>query len=99
MFRAKYGWVENGECPTKYSFNFEKINYNKKTISELRLEDESTTCNEKEILNQIQAYFKNLYSNSSENTFSQEEYVEFIHSLEIPRLSNEDRDSRRPSHV
>ena len=51
MFRAKCRWVENGERPTKYFFNLEKRNYNKKTISELRLQDESTTCNEKEILN------------------------------------------------
>ena len=91
MFRAKCRWVENGERPTKYFFNLEKKNYNKKTISELRLQDESTTCNEKEILDQIEAYFKILYS--SEYTLSQEEYEEFIHSLEIPRLSNEDRDS------
>ena len=53
--------------------------------------DESTTCNEKEILDQIEAYFKNLCS--SEYALSQEEYEEFIHSLEIPRLSNKDRDS------
>ena len=91
MFRAKCRWVENGERPTKYFFNLEKRNYNKKTISELRLQDESTTCNEKEILDQIEAYFKNLYS--SECTLSQEEYQEFIQNLEIPRLSNEDRDS------
>jgi len=30
MFRAKYRWVENGERPTKYFFNQEKRNYNKK---------------------------------------------------------------------
>ena len=91
MFRAKCRWVEKGERPTKYFFNLEKKNYNKKTIVELCLQDESTTCNEQEILDQIEAYFKNLYS--SENTFSQEDYEEFIHNLEIPRLSNEDRDS------
>ena len=30
MFRAKCRWVENGERPTKYFFNLEKQNYNKK---------------------------------------------------------------------
>ena len=91
MFRAKCRWLENGERPTKYFFDLEKRNYNKKTISELRLQDESATCNEKEILDQIEAYFKNLHS--SEYTLSQEEYQEFIQNLEIPRLSNEDRNS------
>ena len=46
MFRAKCRWIENGERPTKYFFNLEKRNYNRKTISELRLQDESTTNNE-----------------------------------------------------
>ena len=30
MFRAKCRWIENGEHPTKYFFNLEKSNYNKK---------------------------------------------------------------------
>lgn len=30
MFRAKCRWIENGECPTKYFFNLEKSNFNKK---------------------------------------------------------------------
>ena len=43
-----------------FFFNLEKRNYHKNTISELHLQEESTTCNEKEILDQIEAYFKNL---------------------------------------
>ena len=51
----------NWRTPTKYFFfNLEKRNYYKNTISELHLQEESTTCNEKEILDQIEAYFKNL---------------------------------------
>ena len=45
MFRSKCRWIENGERPTKYFFNLEKRNYNKKTIGELRLQDGSTTKN------------------------------------------------------
>ena len=55
MFRAKCRWVEQGELPTKYFFYLEKRNYNKKTIRELRQEDESTTTNDKQILDQIEA--------------------------------------------
>ena len=57
--------------PNEVFFNLEKQNYNKMTISELWLQDESMTCNEKVILDQIEAYFKNLYS--SENTLFQVE--------------------------
>ena len=60
----------NGERPTKYFFNLEKRNYNKKTISELRLQDESTTNNENVILDQIEIFYKNLYT--SEGNFSDE---------------------------
>ena len=59
-FRAKCRWVENGERPTKYFFNLEKRNYNKKTIRELRRQDESITNNENEILDQIETFYKKL---------------------------------------
>ncbi|KAL9974209.1 hypothetical protein ACROYT_G011222 [Oculina patagonica] len=91
MFRAKCRWVGQGERPTKYFFNLEKRNYNKKTIRELRLEDESTTINAKQILDQIEAYFRDLYT--SAKTFSHDEYNEFTQHLQIPKLSDEDRDS------
>jgi len=80
MFRAKCRWVENGERPTKYFFNLEKRNYNKKTISELRLQDESTTNNENVILNEIETFYKNLYT--SEGSFSDEECDLFIRYME-----------------
>ena len=35
MYRSKCRWVEKGERPTKYFFNLEKRNYNRKAISEL----------------------------------------------------------------
>ena len=34
MFRAKCRWIENGERPTKYFFNLEKSNYNKKNYQQ-----------------------------------------------------------------
>ena len=75
IFRAKCRWLENGERPTKYFFNLEKRNYNKKTISELRLQDDSTTNNRNVILDQIETYFKNLYT--SDYTYSNEEWDSF----------------------
>ena len=91
IFRAKCRWVENGERPTKYFFNLEKRNYKKKTISELRLQDDSTTNNGNAILYQIETYFKNLYT--SDYTYSNEEWDSFTLNLKIPKLSDEDRDN------
>ena len=43
------------------------------------------------ILDQIETFYKNLYA--SEGTFSDEECDTFIRNLELPKLSDEDRDS------
>ena len=91
MFRAKCRWVENGERPTKYFFNLEKRNYKKKTIGEIRLQDDSITNDGNSILDQIENYYKNLYM--SDHIFSNEECDSFIRNLKIPKLSDEDRDN------
>ena len=44
--------------PTKYVFNLEKRNYNKKTLSELRMENETLIKNETQVLDAIEKYFK-----------------------------------------
>ena len=39
IFRSKMRWIEKGEKPTKYFFNLEKLNYEKKVISQLNGEN------------------------------------------------------------
>ena len=63
----------------------------KKTISGLRLQDDSTTNNENVILDLIETFYKNLYT--SEGSFSDEECDLFIRNLEIPTPTDEDRDN------
>ena len=60
-------------------------------ISELRLQDESTTNNENVILDQIETFYKNLYT--SERNFSDEASDLFVCNLEIPNLRDEERDN------
>ena len=80
-----------GERPTKYFFNLEKRNYIKKTITELRMEDETIIKNEAQILDAIENYFNNLYTSADRTT--QEDYDEYIQDLSFPRLSDEERDN------
>ena len=68
-----------GERPTKYFFNLERRNYNKKTISELQVEDETIVKNETQVLDAIENYFNDLYTSVSSST--QEEYDSFIQEL------------------
>ena len=91
IFRSKCGWVENGESFSKYFFNLEKKNHNKKTITELRLEDDSTTYNKDPILEAIENYYKKLYT--SVNNTDDNDINDFIEHLEIPKLTDEARDS------
>ena len=86
MFRSKSRWLEEGERPTKYFFNLEKRNYNKKTVTELNIENDTTVKDEKKILYQIESFYEELYS--TEMTFSHTDYDEFIKDLKITRLSN-----------
>lgn len=62
IFRSKCRWIEMGERPTKYFFNLEKRNYIKKTITELRMEDETIAKNETLIgLDAIENYFNKTF--------------------------------------
>ena len=90
IFSSKCRWVENGERPTKYFFNLERRNYNKKTISELRMEDETIIKNETQVLDAIENYFNDLYTSAC--SARQDEYDSFIQELRLAKLSDEERD-------
>ena len=86
----KCRWIEKGEKPTKYFFNLEKRNYDRKTIHEIRSEDGEEIREEKEILKAIHAFYEDLYS--SKTITSQEQFDLFVRNLNFPQLSDEDRD-------
>ena len=93
IFRSKWRWVEKGERPTKYFFNLEKRNYNRKTITELQTDDNEIIRklikeNDK-ILETIENVYEDLYS--SKTTGSQVDFDEFIGDIEIPKLDNEEK--------
>ena len=46
----------------KILFNLEKRNYNRKTINEIKLENDETTTDETQILSMIQRCYSNLYT-------------------------------------
>ena len=46
ILRSKVRWVEQGEKSTKYFFNLEKRNFNRKVITEIRREDGKTLLEE-----------------------------------------------------
>ena len=86
--------MEKGERPTKYFFNLEKRNYNKKTVTELKTDSDTTIKDEKQILDEIESYYNNLYT--TDIIFSHTAYSEYIEKLQIPRLSEEAREKCAP---
>ena len=50
IFRSKVRWIQEGKKLTKYFFNLERKNFNKKVISELRMADGRVTVNESQIM-------------------------------------------------
>lgn len=65
----------------------EKSNDKKKTISELRLQDDSITRDGTVILEQIENYYRNLYT--SDLIFSGTSYDTFADIVESPKLSED----------
>ena len=91
IIRSKTRWIEHGEKPTKYFFDLEKRNYNRKVIKSLKKSDEQTILDEAKILEEIEAYYKHLYT-SPLNTAGNDSFDDFITSLDITELENEVRD-------
>ena len=90
IFRSKCRWVKEGERPTKYFFNLQKKNYNKKTITKLHGEDGTTINNEKQILDSIEKYYSQLYK--TVNNLEQKDFDSFMETLGISKLKTEDRE-------
>ena len=59
MFRSRTRWIENGEKPTKYFFNLEKQNYEKKIITQLKTTDGEIISDLTKINKEIENYCKN----------------------------------------
>ena len=77
----------NAERPTKVFFQSWKKSLQRKTISELRSQDDSITRNETVTLRQAENYYRNLYT--SDLTFSETAYDTFTDNVETPKLSED----------
>ena len=90
IIRSKTKWIEQGEKPTKYFFNLEKRNYNRKVIRSLKKSDGESITDELEILKEIELYYRNLYSSTIDRR--NDLFEEFVGDLAIPKLEDTVRD-------
>ena len=86
IVRSKTRWIEQGEKLTKYFFNLEKRNYNHKTIKELKYPEGKSVTKEEEILEEIERFYKELYTSTT--SFENTQFISYIENLELPRLEH-----------
>ncbi|KAL9978028.1 hypothetical protein ACROYT_G015505 [Oculina patagonica] len=94
MFRSKTKWLEHGEKPTKYFYNLEKTNYDKKCIREIKLENEITS-NFTMINKEIENFYKNMYTSKVDNIQTLQPskgFSDYIKDINTPRLSKEEQE-------
>ncbi|KAL9963239.1 hypothetical protein ACROYT_G032418 [Oculina patagonica] len=97
IFRSKVKWLEQGEKPTKYFFNLEKTNYEKKLIREVKLENGDKTTQPKQIEKELEKFYSNMYTSKNnlniEPLGENKSFESFVEGIEIPQLNAEERDS------
>ena len=95
MFRSKMKLVEQGEKPTKYFYNLEKTNYEKKLIREVKLENEEIISNPSQVNKEIEAFYRKMYTAKINDNMDDHAYEhkfnDFTEDLNIPQLSGEEQ--------
>ena len=96
IFRSKTKWLEQGERSTKYFFNLEKNNYEKKLIREVKLENGEIISNFAQVNKEIEDFYGKMYtSKMSGSDVSEHNHNihKFIEGLNIPQLNIEEQES------
>jgi len=92
MFRSKTRWIENGEKPTKYFFNLEKQNHEKKIITQLKTTDGETISDMTRINKEIENYDKNFLTSriSPKKNDYEDHFASFTSNLQNPKLCQDE---------
>ena len=86
--RSKAQHIEQNEKGTAYFLNVEKRNYNMKHIKKLNITDTEVISNPKEILNEEQKFYEQLYTKSK--NIDKKYYNTFLNN-NIPKLKDTDK--------
>ena len=68
IIRSKVRWHEKGERNTKYLYGLEKRNYEKKTVTRLKIGENVYTIDQFEILDEEKRFYECLYKSTNTNT-------------------------------
>ena len=87
IIRSKIQYLEEGEKCTKFFFDLEKYNYNKKHIRKLKLVDNSTITDEHKILDESAKFYEELYK--SQGVSNEKDRIFF--NNDMPKLSEQNK--------
>ena len=88
IVRSRATWYEYGEKSNKYFLNLENSRKKKSCIRKLNTENNKSTSNPKEILNEIQSFYANLYDKKIDH--SDENLIEpFLSTVNTSKLKDE----------
>ena len=94
MFKSKVKWIEQGEKPTKYFFNLERRNYEKKIITQLKISDGEMISDIKQINKEIEEYYKSFLISKvppEDHENFNKSFNSFVEGLENPTLSEDEQ--------
>ena len=91
IVRSRANWYEYGEKSNKYFLNLENSRKKKSCIRKLNTENDKSTTNPKEILDEIQSFYANLYDKKVEH--SDESLIKTFLKVNTNTLTDEQRDS------
>ena len=89
IIRSRANWYEKGEKNNKYFLNLEKSNKKKSCVRSIVTGDGTITVNPKTIMNELESFYSNLYS--EENSGHSSSFLDDV--KEFPTLTEEIRNS------
>lgn len=96
---AMMKWFELGEKPTKFFFNLEKNNYEKKLIREVELENGEIISDPVHVNKEIRNFYQTMYTskingNNCTSAYEHNQKIDgFTEGLNIPQLNVEEQES------
>ena len=90
--RSRCRWYNEGEKNTKYFLNLEKRHFKQEAITQLKVDDENFVTTDKEILNQCEAFYRNLCSSKTDPPNEKYDHIFFEASTE-KKLNQIEQDS------
>jgi len=83
-------WFEQGECNTKYFLNLEKRNFCQKSVTKLKLKDDTYTYDQFDILQEEKQFYESLYTSKNVDA-GKFAHSPFFKQDNITPLSQEDK--------